>query len=172
MSIINLMAIVVIPIVAVIIGQMLQNRAQKRNDKIQIFKILMTSRIYGWTPEIVQALNLLEIVFADDKAVCEQWKVYYDKLCVENPTDTELSKIKKEKDRLLEIMAKSLGYKNITLATIQSPYIPKGMTDQMAQQQKYQTDQSLIMEQMKNMMKTNGKDEINGQTKNANSKQS
>ncbi len=163
MSIVNLMAIVVIPIVAVIIGQMLQNRAQKRNDKIQIFKILMTSRIYGWTPEIVQALNLLEIVFADDKAVCEQWKVYYDKLCVENPTDTELSKIKKEKDRLLEIMAKSLGYKNITLATIQSPYIPKGMTDQMAQQQKYQTDQSLIMEQMKNMMKTNGKDEKNGQ---------
>lgn len=163
MSIVNLMAIVVIPIVAVIIGQMLQNRAQKRNDKIQIFKILMTSRIYGWTPEIVQALNLLEIVFADDKAVCEQWKVYYDKLCVENPTDTELSKIKKEKDRLLEIMAKSLGYKNITLATTQSPYIPKGMTDQMAQQQKYQTDQSLIMEQMKNMMKTNGKDEKNGQ---------
>lgn len=163
MSIVNLMAIVVIPIVAVIIGQMLQNRAQKRNDIIQIFKILMTSRIYGWTPEIVQALNLLEIVFADDKAVCEQWKVYYDKLCVENPTDTELSKIKKEKDRLLEIMAKSLGYKNITLATIQSPYIPKGMTDQMAQQQKYQTDQSLIMEQMKNMMKTNGKDEKNGQ---------
>lgn len=42
MSIVNLIAIVVIPIVAVIIGQMLQNRAQKRNDKIQIFKILMT----------------------------------------------------------------------------------------------------------------------------------
>lgn len=49
MSIVNLIAIVVIPIVAVIIGQMLQNRAQKRNDKIQIFKILMTSRVYGWT---------------------------------------------------------------------------------------------------------------------------
>ena len=162
MSIVNLMAIVVIPIVAVIIGQMLQNRAQKRNDKIQIFKILMTSRIYGWTPEIVQALNLLEIVFADDKAVCEQWKVYYDKLCVENPTDTELSKIKKEKDRLLEIMAKSLGYKNITLATIQSPYIPKGMTEQREQQQKYQNDQSVIMEQMKRIMQSNGEDKTNG----------
>lgn len=162
MSIVNLMAIVVIPIVAVIIGQMLQNRAQKRNDKIQIFKILMTSRIYGWTPEIVQALNLLEIVFADDKAVCEQWKVYYDKLCVENPTDTELSKIKKEKDRLLEIMAKSLGYKNITLATIQSPYIPKGMTEQRVQQQKYQNDQSVIMEQMKRIMQSNGEDKTNG----------
>ena len=56
------------------------------------------------------------------------------------------------------------GYKNITLSTIQSPYIPKGMTDQMAQQQKYQTDQSVIMEQVKNMMKTNRKDKDNGQT--------
>ena len=162
MSIVNLIAIVVIPIVAVIIGQMLQNRAQKRNDKIQIFKILMTSRVYGWTNESVQALNLLEIVFADDKAVCKQWKVYYDKLCVENPTDTELSKIKKEKDRLLEIMAKSLGYKNITLATIQSPYIPKGMTEQKVQQQKYQNDQSVIMEQMKRIMQSNGEDKTNG----------
>lgn len=164
MNVVNLIAIIVIPFLAVIIGQKLQEKVQKRNDKIQIFKILMTSRIYGWTPKSVEALNLLEIVFADDKAVCEQWKVYYDKLCVEDPNDMELSKIKKEKDKLLEIMAKSLGYKNITLSTIQSPYIPKGMTDQMAQQQKYQTDQSVIMEQVKNMMKTNRKDKDNGQT--------
>lgn len=64
MNVVNLIAIIVIPILAVIIGQKLQEKAQKRNDKIQIFKILMTSRIYGWTPESVQALNLLEIVFA------------------------------------------------------------------------------------------------------------
>ena len=40
MSIVNLIAIVVIPIVAVIIGQMLQNRAQKKkrqNSDIQNF---------------------------------------------------------------------------------------------------------------------------------------
>ena len=96
MNIINLIALIVVPILAVIIGQKLQDRAQKRNDKIQIFKILMMSRIYGWTTESVQAMNLIEIVFADDDTVCKQWKVYYDKLCVENPTETELQKIKKE----------------------------------------------------------------------------
>lgn len=169
MNIVNLIAIIVIPILAVIIGQKLQEEAQKRNDKIKIFKTLMTSRIYGWTTDSVEALNLLEIVFADDKAVCEQWKVYYDKLCVENPNDTELSKIKKENDKLLEIMAKSLGYKNITLATIQNPYMPKGMTDLIAQRQKYQTDQSDVMEFVKNMMNTNGKDENNGQAQDADS---
>lgn len=109
MNIINLIALIVVPILAVIIGQKLQDRAQKRNDKIQIFKILMMSRIYGWTTESVQAMNLIEIVFADDDTVCKQWKVYYDKLCVENPTETELQKIKKEDEKLLETMAKSLG---------------------------------------------------------------
>lgn len=111
MNIINLIALIVVPILAVIIGQKLQDRAQKRNDKIQIFKILMMSRIYGWTTESVQAMNLIEIVFADDDTVCKQWKVYYDKLCVENPTETELQKIKKEDEKLLETMAKSLGYR-------------------------------------------------------------
>lgn len=162
MNIINLIALFVVPIVAVIVGQFLQDRAQKRNDKSRIFKILMTSRIYGWTTESVQALNLIEVVFADDDAVCKQWKVYYDKLCVESPTETELQKIRKENETLLETMAKSLGYKNITLATIQSPYIPKGMTDLMTQQLRYQTTQSVVLEQMKNMLQSGGKEQNNG----------
>ncbi len=38
MSIVNLIAIVVIPIVAVIIGQMLQNRVQKETTKFRYSK--------------------------------------------------------------------------------------------------------------------------------------
>ena len=57
-SIINVLAIIIIPIVAVVVGQKLQTRAKKREDKIQIFKILMASRIYNWTIEEVQALNM------------------------------------------------------------------------------------------------------------------
>ena len=127
---------------------------------MQIFKILMTSRIFGWTNESVQAMNLIDVVFADDKAVRKQWKICFDKMCVENPTDIDLSKIKLEREKLLEAMAKSLGYKDIiTWESIQNPYIPKGMTDLMAQQQAYQNNQSIIMEQMKKMLQTNGKEE-------------
>ena len=167
-DVLNIIALIFVPIFAVIIGQKLQDRAQKRNDKMQIFKILMTSRIFGWTNESVQAMNLIDIVFADDKAVREQWKVCFDKMCVENPTETELSKIKTEREKLLETMAKSLGYKKIiTWESIQNPYIPKGMTELMAQQQAYQKNQSVIMEQMKNMMQTSGKENKNGQTQDA-----
>lgn len=160
MEIINIIALIIIPVIAVVIGQKLQVYSQKRNDKMQIFKTLMTSRIFGWTNESVQAMNLIDVVFADDKAVRKQWKICFDKMCVENPTDTDLSKIKLEREKLLEAMAKSLGYKDIiTWESIQNPYIPKGMTDLMAQQQAYQNNQSIIMEQMKKMLQTNGKEE-------------
>lgn len=62
MEIINLIALIVVPIAAVYIGQKLQDREQKRKDKIQIFKILMTSRIFGWTNDSVQAMNLIDVV--------------------------------------------------------------------------------------------------------------
>ena len=43
---INLIAVIVAPIAAVIIGQKLQDRAEKRKDKMAVFKALMTYR-YG-----------------------------------------------------------------------------------------------------------------------------
>ena len=93
-DILNLIAIVVIPIAAVLIGQHLQNRAEIRKDKMQIFKTLMTSRIYGWTQESVHCLNIIDIVFSDDKKVRNAWKDLYDKYCVQNPDETQLKKSK------------------------------------------------------------------------------
>ena len=61
MAILNLVAIVGIPILAVAMGQYLQGRAEKRKDKMQIFRTLMTSRIYGWTVDSVHALNLIDV---------------------------------------------------------------------------------------------------------------
>ena len=117
---INIAAIILAPIVSVIVGQKLQNRARKRNDKMQIFKILMSSRIYGWTNASVEALNLIEVVFAKDKKVISQWKRYYDVLSVEKPDAAQREKMIKERDALLEVIAVSLGYKdNVTLRTIQ-----------------------------------------------------
>lgn len=53
--IINTMAIIFIPIIAVLIGSWLQKREKQRDDKMQIFRILMTYRFYGWTNESVYA---------------------------------------------------------------------------------------------------------------------
>ena len=152
-DIFNLLAIIIIPIVAVLIGQHLQNRAEIRKDKMQIFKTLMTSRIYGWTPESVNCLNIIDIVFADDKTVREAWKNLYDKYCVQNPNETQLKKIQNAQYKLLETMANSLGYKNkVTWETIQNPYIPDGMVKQWNEQAKSQQAYNTLLNTMANIV--------------------
>ena len=73
---INIVAVIVAPIIAVWIGQKLQDRAEKRKDKMSVFKAIMTDR-YGWSRETVLALNSIPIVFAKDKYVRDAWKEYY-----------------------------------------------------------------------------------------------
>ena len=140
-GIVSIIAVIIAPIVSVCIGNYLQNRYMKRKDKMDLFKTLMTSRS-GWTAESVRALNTLDIVFADDASVRGAWKEYYDKLCIENPTQTDLNKIQNAQYNLLEAMAVSLGYKNkITWKTIQNPYVPKGMLEAMQKQTLFQDGQ-------------------------------
>ena len=148
LTIINIGSVILTPIFAVLIGQYLQNRAKQREDRISIFKSLMTSRIYRWSVDSIHALNLIDIVFANDKKVVAQWKILHDKLFVENPSDTELHKIKIEKDKLLEIMAKSLGYK-IDMQIIQNPYIPTGLINLLNDQQIFQSTQLEVMQKMR-----------------------
>lgn len=138
-DVLNLIAIIAIPIAAVLIGQWLQNRSEKRKDKMQIFKTLMTSRIYGWTPESVNALNIIDIVFANDKNVRAAWKDLNDKYHVSDPDQQHLKKIENAQYKLLEAIACSLGYKDkITWETIQNPYMPVGMVNQIEVQKNMQ----------------------------------
>ena len=142
---INIAAIILAPIVSVIIGQKLQDRARKRDDKMQIFKILMASRIYGW-------------------------KKYYDVLSVEKPDAAQREKMIKERETLLEVIAVSLGYKdNVTLRTIQNSYQPVGLADMLKKQERYQDNQLELMERFMSLIpKTNTEEGQNGQAENGN----
>ena len=99
----------------------------------------MTSRIYGWTPDSVNALNIIDIVFSDDEKVRAAWKDLNDKYRVTNPDQQHLKKIENAQYKLLEAMANSLGYKDkITWETIQNPYMPVGMAQQIEAQKNMQ----------------------------------
>jgi len=152
-DVLNLIAIIIIPIAAVLIAQWLQNRAEKRKDKMQIFKALMTSRIYGWTPESVNALNVIDIVFANDKSVRAAWKDLSDKYNVQDPDEQERKKIKHAEYKLLEAIANALGYKDkITWETIQNPYMPKGMADQIETQKRMQQTYQSVLDNVNNVV--------------------
>lgn len=159
-DILNLIAIIVIPIVAVVIGQYLQNRAEIRKDKMHIFKVLMTSRIYGWTQESVHCLNVIDIVFSDDEKVRNAWKDLYDKYCVKDPDEVQLKKIQNAQYKLLETISKSLRYKDkVTWETIQNPYIPDGMRRQQQEQAASQQAYNDILLNMQQMIPKNNKAE-------------
>ncbi len=163
-DILNLIALVIIPIVAVLIGHHLQNRAEIRKDKMHIFKVLMTSRIYGWTQESVHCLNVIDVVFSDDEKVRNAWKDLYDKYCVQNPDEAQLKKIQNAQYKLLETIAKSLGYKDkVTWETIQNPYIPDGMRRQQQEQAASQQAYNNILLNMQHMMPKNNKAEENNE---------
>ena len=154
LTVINTIAIIVIPLVAVELGQYLQNQAKIRDDQMWVFKTLMTYRALGWANESIYALNIIEIVFAKDKEVLEQWRICKDRLFIENPSPTDFEKIRIEKYQLLEKMAKALKY-NISWEIIQNPYLPQGVIDDLTKKRDFQNSQIEILKIMGEKMNPN-----------------
>lgn len=83
-DIINIVAIVLSPIIAVVVTIFLQNRSDKKKEKIAIIKSLLSTGHYLYSDEIIRSYNLIDIVFKDDKDVRAKWKLYYEALCNES----------------------------------------------------------------------------------------
>lgn len=132
-TIVNVVAIIVIPIVAVVIGRILQDRSEKRKDKVNVFTHLMSYRMFGYVDQYsVNVLNSVPIVFHDDDKVIGYFNKYINSLDIRKE-DVSIKKkeIENNKTKMLEAMAKSLGYKKINWELIQTPYVPTGLIDQI-----------------------------------------
>ena len=157
LNIINVIAIVVIPILAVIIGQNLQDRSEKRKDKMRVFSHLMSYRSFDYVDQYsVNIFNSVPIIFHDDNEVLEKYNIYLKSL---NITPEEMPQKRKEiddnKTKMLEAMAKSLKYKNINWETIQNPYVPIGLLNQMQQENLYKQGQLEIAKVFTQMTNVN-----------------
>ena len=133
LNIINVIAIIVIPIVAVIIGQKLQDRSEKRKDKMNVFTHLMSYRMFGYTTQYsVNVFNSVPIIFNDDKNVFEKYNNYLKSLMIrKEDVPIKEKEIENNKTKMLEAMSKSLGYKKIDWELIQNPYVPTGLLEQI-----------------------------------------
>lgn len=154
-EILNLVSLIVIPIIAVVLGYKLQDRAEKRKDKMQVFKAVMTFR-YGWSKESVEALNSIPIVFSGkckDSKVRDCWKKYYEYLCIQKPDDMQIKQRNEALYKLLENMADVLGYKNnVTWEDIQNPYVPEGMVKAINNNEFIQGGMAMIVQSMASSM--------------------
>lgn len=154
LEIINIIAIIVIPIFAVLIGQWLQNRSEKRKDKVRVFSHLMSYRAIGYVDQqSVNILNLIPIVFNDDKNVIEKYNIYLKSLNIKTEDFPQKQKeIENNKTKMLEEMAKNLGYKNINWEIIQNPYLPQGLINEINSMNLFKQGQLEVVEKIKQQM--------------------
>ena len=161
LQIVNIVAIVIIPIVAVLIGQWLQNRSEKRKDKMMVFTHLMSYRAFGYASQIsVNIINSIPIVFYKDKNVLDKYKNYMNSLNI-RPEDYQQKQkeIEDNKTKMLEAMAKSLGYKNINWETIQNPYLPQGLINDLTNENLYKKGQVELAQIVSQITQNNNKEE-------------
>lgn len=135
---INILAIILGPIIAVIITLAHQNHKEKRDTKMRLFLTLMAHRksfppTFAW----VESLNLIDVVFAKHPKVVQLWHEYYDYLHEETKDYTKRDHKYLE---LLSVMAKTLGYKNLQQTDIDKFYTPIAHGDQAALNYKVQIE--------------------------------
>ncbi|MDR3327152.1 MAG: hypothetical protein LBT04_03350 [Prevotellaceae bacterium] len=131
-DILSIAAVIVSALLAVIITKIVDYNQQKRKDRIDIFKILISTPLTDVTYRKAEALNLVEILFYDYADVINSYREFLktvsdDKISFETIQDAYL--------KMLEKMAIRLGYKKITWDILKNPYKPKGLVSYERMQQ-------------------------------------
>ena len=133
---ITIAAIIVGPVFAVIIAQVLQRREESKQRKLFVFRALMTSRKTPLSPERVTALNLVEIEFFRHARVLSKFRelleIYNDLPRWESPDEaTKQQTIEKVDDKSAELLGeigRCLGYKLENLELLRGGYYPRAFS--------------------------------------------
>ena len=139
-GIVSIVAIIIGPILAVQLQKYIENKNETKYKKIQIFKILMSTRAARLSSDHIRALNTIDLEFNTgnkDQKVILAWKEYFDHLCHDS-SDEKLIPIWSSKSdelftELLYQMSISLGYKYDKVLIMRNAYSPKGLAEYDAQ---------------------------------------
>lgn len=104
-----------------------QRKAQQLFEKRKIFTILMSKRYDIAAEESVEALNMIDVVFYSSKEVREAWNAFNDATNLPD-SNTKSQTISDKHLRLLEVIAKDIGYKDIHWDNIKQYYYPIGLS--------------------------------------------
>ena len=126
---ISLFAILASPLIAVGVTLLVEKRRQKRRDKLELFKTMMTQRGFPASYAWVDAINSLSVVFADDQSVIS---AVNDFMRIVNTQPFNDEEYENKKIKLLEKIAVSLGYrKNIDWEQLRKAYYPQWMINEL-----------------------------------------
>lgn len=134
--VVTFFGVLLAPLVALWIGGILQRRAQHRQEKLNLFGVLLSVRHTPYTPEAVKPLNLIDVVFATDQDVREAWSRYFAALSdARNQNPAGWAQWDEKKRDLILAMARSVGLgKAITTSDVLRAYQPTfmGKQDELA----------------------------------------
>lgn len=118
----QILAVALIPLIVWWMGIYYQDRKAKKDAKLNLFLNLMANRKGSTiTKEKVDSLNLIDVVFQDDKKVRKAWRDYLDSL---NPNSQYYANNNAYLLDLLSEMAMTLGYKELRQTEIDRFYEP------------------------------------------------
>lgn len=144
----QIVAVAIVPFIVWFIGNKWQDRKAKEDAKRKLFLTLMANRqCHPINKEWVDALNMIDVVFQDDKKVRDAWRAYYDSL---DPASQYYKNTNAFLLDLLSEMANSLGYKNLKQTEIDRPYTPQGFINDSKMQSVIQQEALRVLTHSKN----------------------
>lgn len=108
-DIINFIAIIAGPILAVWVEKMRQERADARDRKLAVFRSLMRTRRLRLDPEHVGALNLVDLEFYGCARVIQALEAYMDNLSGPIPPESEIDRFTSRRTDLLISLIFEIG---------------------------------------------------------------
>jgi hypothetical protein len=127
-------ALILGPVIAVIMTLWYQARSEKQTAKQRLFAVLMANRSPNPpTTDWVNGLNLIDVVFQDDRTVVGKWHELYDAMN-HPPLQINTQRMGHLRIELLSEMAVSLGYGRLSQTDIDRFYKPQSMGDEATAQ--------------------------------------
>lgn len=118
-------------LLATILTLVYQKLSRIKESKVRVFENLMSYRYALYLQESVNELNKIDVVFYRDKAVIQAWKefkVEASKVANDNIKPNGLSD---KHLKVLEAMAKAIGFKRINWEDIKDFYYPNGLASKI-----------------------------------------
>jgi len=156
----TILAIIVGPLLAFEVQRRRDNRRERRNRKLEIYRRLMMTLKARMAPSHVDAINSIQVEFQSDKKVLDAWRLYTSHLNDRQKRTGDESKrwVEKQFDLLVElvyVIGQSLGYKNIDRAALRdNTYLPQGFVDVEAEMHQIRKEWLEVLDGMRPLTMT------------------